>query len=946
MVAGRRRSLTGAMAMKTPGTGSGQDEDALLVGREADLERLGTFLDRLPRAGGSLLLSGAPGVGKTALLAAAAAQARGAGMRVLSTTGVEYRVQAGFGALRQLLASHPGSRSHAARRPELAVVLGLRPGPAPGPDEIAEAVVALVAERSRPEPTLLVVDDAQWLDRSSAAVLGRVVRLLPDRSAGLLCAVRAGEGSVFNRAGLASHKICPLGDAASEELLVRRFPALAPQVRRRLMDDAEGNPLALLELPTTLTDSQRSASQALPGRLPLTRRLESAFAARITGMPAAARHVMLVAALEGSGDLHAVRRAVAARSGLAPLAAAEQAGLVHVDAAAGRLGFGHPLMRSAVVELSTSDQRRAVHRALADAWTDVPEQRTWHLAHAAIGPDEEVAALLEDAAGAGARRGDGPGAVAALLLGADLSPSAGERARLLAKAAYVGATMTGTRDVPRLLQDAQQLAPHADSLAAAVATAVYLLGGHGDIDTIHRLLVGAVAAQSEPYDSGDATMLDAVSTLIMVCSYGGRAELWAAVDTALAKFTAAPDCLVLMRAAFGDPVRVSRLDLARLDAAAVASAAAGASSASSAFADLSRSARLGIASVYVDRLDTVEGPVRQIVDRARPGRNTVAAIQAMLVLGHGAWFAGRWDEAERLARGTMELCEEFGYPTLAWPAVFVRACVAGARGDFARVGADADRMERWADSRRALQVRHYASHVRTLAALAEGDFEAAFQFGSTVAPPGTFPPFVRQAAWMVLDLVESAKRTGRREEALSHARAAREAGLAGISPRSAMLVLASEALASEDDTAAEALFRRAAMVAGAERWPFDLARVRLHHGERLRRGKSPSRARVPLTAAKEAFHGLGATPWAARADHELRACGGPGRVLRRSEGSVLTPQQWEIACLAAGGLSNRKIGERLFLSPRTVSSHLYQVFPKLGVTTRAALRDALEPLVE
>jgi DNA-binding CsgD family transcriptional regulator len=157
-----------------------------------------------------------------------------------------------------------------------------------------------------------------------------------------------------------------------------------------------------------------------------------------------------------------------------------------------------------------------------------------------------------------------------------------------------------------------------------------------------------------------------------------------------------------------------------------------------------------------------------------------------------------------------------------------------------------------------------------------------------------------------------------------------------------MVLHAATAVAADDDF--HAGFDDALAVDGAERWPFDLARIRLYYGERLRRGKAPARARHQLALAAEAFQQLGAVPWAERANQELRACGTPARAAAAPEAAVLTPQQREIALLAAAGLSNKQIGERLFLSPRTVSTHLYQLFPKLGVSSRAALRDALEQL--
>ncbi|MFE3202366.1 helix-turn-helix transcriptional regulator [Embleya sp. NPDC059237] len=915
--------------------------DASLIGREYDLARLAGFLTDIPRVGGALVVLGEPGVGKSALLATAAREAEAAGMRVLRTAGVQYRAEASYGALRQLLTSTPQMREAVGRYPDLAAALGHNRDPdrGTGHEAVTDAVAFLLAERPGGRPTLLVLDDAQWLDRASADVLAQVARRLLGTGAGMVSAARAGEESFFDHSGLPLLEIGPLSEAASEALLTLRFPALAPRVRRRLMADAEGNPLALLELPTTLTGPQQVASHALPRRLPLTQRLQAAFASRIKGLPAATRHLLLVAALEGSGNVQVVRRAMA--GGMRHCAAAERVGLVHTDVAAGRLEFRHSLMRSAVVELSTGEQRRSVHRALAKAWIGVPEQRTWHLAQAAVEPDEQIAALLEEVADVSAGRGDGPSAVAALVRAADLSPEGAAQARRLAKAAYRGATLTGNlRDVPRLLGNARQVAPDADSLPAAIATAVYLLNSYGDIDTAHRVLGGALAVQRKPYDPGDGTLLEAMAALMMVCFYGGRAELWPTFDEALANFTAVPETLEVTRATFGDPVRARPADYARLDAAvdAVLGAALGAS-------DPLQVVRVGIAGSYVDRLGPLEEPLRRIGYGERSADNAFPAIQALVLFCHQAWFAGRWDELRTVARDVLDLCEEHQYSLRAWPAKYLLGSVTAAAGDFRAARQLADRMDQWAGSRRAHTVRFYAAHVRTLIALGQGDFEAAYGHVTTIAPAGSLPPFTRNALWVFQDVVEAAVRSGRREEALRHIQAARDAGLHTVSARMNFVMVGAEALAAGNDAEAEPAFTAALSVEGRERWPFDLARIHLYYGERLRRGRAPTRARGHLDTAAQLFARLGATPWADRAAKELRACGGPTRGRTTgSNGTVLTPQQREIVGLAAAGLTNRQIAEKLFLSPRTVSTHLYQAFPKLGVTSRAGLRDALEHL--
>jgi DNA-binding CsgD family transcriptional regulator len=248
------------------------------------------------------------------------------------------------------------------------------------------------------------------------------------------------------------------------------------------------------------------------------------------------------------------------------------------------------------------------------------------------------------------------------------------------------------------------------------------------------------------------------------------------------------------------------------------------------------------------------------------------------------------------------------------------------------------------EDRQAGEIRAYALHARALDAIARGDFESAYRDACAISPAGLIASHVPQAMWMVLNLVESAVRTGREDEAMAHVAAAREAGLPRISARLALLTFGAGAAAAADDQEATAQFEQALWVRGAHQWPFDLARVQLLFGERLRRARATTRSRDMLTAARDAVQCLGARPWAwaQRAETELRATGLTIGKADVSGPASLTPQQFGIAQLAAEGLSNREIGERLYLSHRTVSTHLYQLFPKLGITSRAALRDALK----
>jgi len=450
------------------GGGSAQKgAGAPLVGRDRDIEFIRSFVNQAAIGGGALLVSGEIGVGKTVLLEAAASYAAAARMRVLRAAGAEFEASVSFAALHQLLIPvfDELPQLSAVQGRALSVAVGLSDGPPPDQLIVSNAALTLLVRAGAARPSLVIVDDLSWVDRSSAVVLGFVARRLTGSRVGFLAASRSGEESFFEQGDLPGYELQPLDDVAAAALIMDRFPALAPRVRHRLLTEAQGNPLALLELPVALTGVQRAALGPPPAVLPLSRRLQSVFASRVSGLPAATRRLLLFAVLDGTGDL-GILDAAAGYRGLADLAPAERARLVHVDGVTGRLAFRHPLTRSAVVELSTSDERHCAHRALADQLADQPERRVWHLAEAAAEPDEAVAGLLEQTAQLTLRRGDAVGAIRALLRSAELSAPGSQRSRRLAEAAYLGADVTGDLyNVPQLLdrsseQDPPRPGPH------------------------------------------------------------------------------------------------------------------------------------------------------------------------------------------------------------------------------------------------------------------------------------------------------------------------------------------------------------------------------------------------------------------------------------------------------------------------------------------------------
>jgi DNA-binding CsgD family transcriptional regulator len=384
----------------------------------------------------------------------------------------------------------------------------------------------------------------------------------------------------------------------------------------------------------------------------------------------------------------------------------------------------------------------------------------------------------------------------------------------------------------------------------------------------------------------------------------------------------------LLARTFADPVRTAVAALGEADAV-LAGAGAG--------TDPGEVVRIGTASVYIDRLADSREAFWEIVRLGRAGGPARRQLGATMHLCLDGFLTGRWTTAWELAQEGLALCDEHGYRFFAWYFRYNEAVVAAGRGAFAAARELADRITEWAVSRGVHGAELFAEHPRVLAAMGEGAFGSAYEHATAMTPPGVLASHAPHALWTALDLVEAAMRMGRSAAAAAHVAALRAGNVAALSGRMAMLVNAADALVSGRGE----LFEAALGVPGAALWVFEHARVRLLYGEHLRRCRATTAARSQLTAARQAFDRLGARPWSARAEAELRATG-TGVVRGGPHGSAgLTPQELQIAELAAGGLTNKQIGVRLFLSPRTVSTHLYVIFPKLGITSRSGLRDAL-----
>ena len=817
-------------------------------------------------------------------------------------------------------------------RQALNVALGFGLGPAPARLVMSNATLSLLHRAAARAAVLMVVDDVPWLDRATAVVLGFVARRLAGSRVGFFAASRSGSESFFERTGLPELELGPLDEAAAGILITAHYPALAPTVRERLLAEAQGNPLALVELPATLTNAQRAAFQTLPTELPLSRRLRTLFASRITELPDRTRHLLLLMALDGTGDARLLEGTAPSGPRMDDLALAERHRLAYADGSTHRLVFRHPLIRSTVVELATSEERRRAHYELARIWTDQGDRRAWHLGHATVEPDEEVARLLEQAAHHILRRGDGIGAISALTRAADLSPQCTERGRRLAEAAYIGADVTGQlRRASQLLADAHRADPDfTASLQAAATAAFVLINGDGDVETAHRLLVGAIDSSERV---SVTALEEALNTLSLVCFFSGRADPWAPFYDGLARLEPnVPQTLRLISTCFADPVRTGAAARPQLDLAIAELATE---------EDPTVILKVGFAAGNVERLSECRHALRRVLHTGRETGAVGSTIQALVLIAFDDFWTGQWAEAKRLADEALRLCETHGFPLFAFSVRHVQAAVAAAQGQDADAQALIDLMIEWAMPRGVRLVKPMTDHIKVLIAAGRGGFEEVYRLATNISAPGTFPPHVHVAHWVMIDLVEAAIRTDRANEAAAHVAAVREANFPAISPRLGLLAGAAAAVGASDDRVVE-LFGDALATPGADHWPFDLARVELACGERLRRLRATTESRSHLTTALETFDRLGARPWADRAATELRATGQtkPRRIGLPTEG--LTPQEREIAMLAATGLTNKQIGQRLYLSHRTVAAHLHRAFPKLGVTTRAGLRDALD----
>jgi DNA-binding CsgD family transcriptional regulator len=917
-----------------PGSGGPPAQPpAPIIGREAGLARLRGLVDPVPQASQVLVVTGEAGMGKTVLLADAAGRARSAGTRVLSVTGRESESRLAFAGLHQLLrpvlsgaAALPGRQAQALRG-----ALGLAADPvAADPLLTGVAVLTLLSDLSGRSPVLVAADDAHWLDRSSLDVLAFAASRLDAERVVVLVGAR---GQVpppgFDR-GFPELHLGPLSAADADRLLDAQPVPPRGRGRAQVLAQAQGNPMALIELAKVIAEDPAATRRWAAEPLPLTDRLSAVIASRFAALPEQAQAALLVAAVADGPDLSAAASHSAGPDPSA-LAPAERAGLVTVGR--GGLRFSHPLVRSAIYHSAPFALRAAAHRQLAQALHDQPDRRAWHLAAAALRPDEQVASLLEATATQAQHRGGAAAAALAMERAAELSPDQADRARRLAAAASI-AVPTGQADWVQDLA-ARALAVTADPLLRMTArhNAGWALTYSGQRSAARAALLSVAeeAARDHP-----ALAWDALADAAILVYHSGALECRQAVSRVLGFLEdhSAPSVShephrLWIRACtdpFGSRTELVR-NLHRIGGSPLDEAALW---------------RTGSAAWLLDESALAVTLLHDAMRRLRAPGQRGTSSPGLTALGWAYIDLGRWDDALEAAAEAADLAEANRMELIAAAADLIAATVLALRGDCAAARSRADRVLANADAAGSGLLAVRARRALGIAALADGSHLLAFAqlrqlFSEEGAPVHNIFSYLG-----VADIAAAAVRAGRRLEgqdvldrALSH--------LDGpASPRLEQLIARARGILATPD-GAEAHFGKALSDPAGDQWPFERAQLRLDYAEWLRRRRRINDAKPVLTQALGTFRRLQARFWAQRAEAELRACGvtvaeAPGEPDALWE---LTPQQRQIVRLASDGLTNREIGDRLFLSPRTVSSHLYRSYPKLGVADRHQLRDVI-----
>jgi DNA-binding CsgD family transcriptional regulator len=899
-----------------------------LVGRERECAAIDRLLEASEQGeSSSLVIRGEAGMGKTALLEHAAE--RSGGRTVLRVAGVEVESDLGFAGLDGLLRpivdkmnELPGAQADA-----LSGALGLGPSRSGDRLLVSAAALSLLAAAADDRPLLCLIDDVQFLDVASTEALVFSARRLAAEPIAMIFVVREGAGREFAAPGLPELALESLTPEDAARLLESSAPVATEPVRKWLLAQAAGNPLALLELPLGLSAPQLEGRSALPETTPLTSGLRDAFTQRIERLPAGTQTALLIAALDDREEVTAVMGA-SSEAGLAEdaLDPAEREGLLRITG--GRLEFRHPLVRSALLESSTHSERRAAHAALASALSadQHADRRVWHQALASLTTDEEVAGALEASGRRYQDRAAHAAAATAFVRAAELSDDDLHRASRLA----AGAEAAWAAGQP---ERAGELIARAVPLATGQLRAE-LLYLRGVIEARTGDLRSAVAILVEAADTSEdgSLTLDALTEAMEADNYAGDYAHGATLG---------------VRAAEIEPH--GEIDRFRV----VALSGMGAELAPEyERADQLLSQAVQLAAplddprplVWASLVATMGTPGGAFADGLPHSSRAVAIARqggllsllplALWAQANALFALGRFNLARSSAEEGVSLASDFGHRSgVSWNLTLV-AVLDALRGDEQGARDNARDAIALATSEGGTMIIGIAEWALGLLDLTLGRPDEATDRLLAVSSVERPESNALIGLWSVPDMIEAAARAGRLDEAVGQIDRYSEWAQHSSSPTRRSVLARSRALVGEGDLRER--FEKALATPGVLS-PFQQARTELLYGEWLRRERQRREARQHLRRAADLFRQVGAPPWAERAERELRATGETARRRDPSTLDELTPQELQIAGLVADGMTNRQIAAQLFLSPRTIDYHLRKVFSKLGVASRTEL---------
>jgi DNA-binding CsgD family transcriptional regulator len=889
-----------------------------LVGRAPELTAVGALLDDAVDGGAALVIRGTPGVGKSALLEWAAATA-GDKFTVLRTAGSISEFGLPYAALHQMMRPVLGhsNRLTAHHRLALEVAFGRASGASPDLYTVAMAALELLAEVAVRRPVLVLADDAQWMDPASQQALAFVARRVTADRIVLLATHRENETGFLLDAGIPAMVVAPLDAGSAAALLDGVAGGLDAVTRSRLLETACGNPLALLELP-------RAAglySGANAGRLPLTARLESSFLARIGEFDAATTTTLEVAALSDADDVAEIVTAAGLLSGggdTPSLDPAVSAGLITVDDASVR--FRHPLIRSAILQRLGPDRRRACHAALARVLSGRPDRSVWHRAAAALRPDASLAAELERHAEQAIARGAPANAVRALELAAQLSAGRRDKTARTYRAAALAYAVGQPGSGERLRRH------YRDLVAGEYDTLRYEWlseladgdrGGNQRITTLVDLADRA-AAIGDGVLATDFLLAAALRCWNLAPGHPVGKRVIAAADRLAVDDVTTRAQLLAYCSPFDSDATIRALT-ARVPTTR----------------DTTTSYRLGHAAACAGASDVSEGLLTDAAERLRAEGHLHTLGRTLSLLAWSALRRGNWSHAVAAAEESTRLCAETRQPFWEAASLVAHAAVSAFRGDFATAEDLATRAD-GLNPRRLATIDAVTLIARAAIASGQGDHERAFACLARLHDPAGNAYHPAHALWSLASLAEAAVACGEVAAARSLIGRLPPEVRGTTSPTGRMNLAFAAAVLAEDDEA-EARFADALALDTAN-WPYERYRLLFAYGRSLRRRRRVRESRDHLRAASHGLDGLGALPLAERVRAELRAAGERSDSPAADVWDTLSPQEIQIASMVAQGLANRDIAKRLFISHRTVGSHLYRMFPKLGITSRAELQ--------